>query len=324
MDSDPRSEILEPVTLGFLQTLEAAGGTPIYKLPPAEGRQIFSGLQAGTPVALPPVDIEDRTIAAGPTGTIRLRLMRPPGSPSQLPAIVYYHGAGWVFGGTDTHDRLVRELCVGAQAALVFVDYDRAPEARYPIQLDQDYAALEWVAREGTAIGIDAARLAIAGDSVGGNMTAVIAQRAKARGGPALALQLMFYPVTDASLATGSYQAFGAGGYFLTTPAMEFFWDAYLPDKGRRNTADLSPLNAPLDALHGLPPALVITAENDVLRDEGEAYGRRLAAAGVDTVSVRFNGTIHDFVMLNALAATPAARGAIALACTKLRQALHG
>ncbi|WP_207459975.1 alpha/beta hydrolase [Azospirillum sp. SYSU D00513] len=312
---------VEPATQRFLEALERAGGPPIYKLSPTEARNLLSSVQAGNDVPKPAVDIADRTIPGGPTGQVRIRTLRPQGATGLLPVIVYFHGAGWVMGGPDTHDRLIRELAVGSNAAVVFVDYDRSPEAKYPVPLEQDYAALTWVAEHGEELGIDSQRIAIAGDSVGGNMVAVVSQLAKQRGGPEIRYQVLFYPVTDARFDTGSYKQFGEGGYFLTTAAMQYFWDAYLPDAAKRADPTASPLNASVEQLQGLPPALVITAENDVLRDEGEAYGRKLAAAGVPVTQVRFNGTMHDFVMLNPLAATPAARGAIDLANDKLRAA---
>jgi len=234
---------------------------------------------------------------------------------------MYFHGGGWVLRDRDTHDRLVREIAVGAQAAVVFVDYARAPEARYPVAIDQAYAATRYVADNAAELGIDPLRLAVAGDSVGGNMAAAVTLMAKQRRGPNIAFQVLFYPVTDSGFDTPSYNQF-ADGPWLTKRAMEWFWDAYLPDPAARKQPTATPLNASLDQLTGLPEALVIVDENDVLRDEGEAYARKLSDAGVRVTSVRYNGTIHDFVMLNALADTPATRGAIAQAVGALRRAL--
>jgi acetyl esterase len=213
------------------------------------------------------------------------------------------------------------ELATGAKAAVVFVDYDRPPEHRFPIAIEQDYAVANYVSKHPKEFNVDASRMAIAGDGVGGNMVAVVSLLAKERHGPAFKAQLLFHPVTDASMSDGSYQAF-ANGPWLTKPAMEWFWNAYLPDIAARSAAHVSPLNATSEQLKGLPPALLITVENDVLRDEGEAYGRKLTGAGVTVTSTRYNGTIHDFVMLNALADTPATRAAIGQATAFLRDAL--
>lgn len=309
--------VLEPVTQAFIDSL--AGGKPIYTLTPQAARDLLHGAQSG-PTVLPAVQIADRVLPVGPTGQTRIRVIRPEGAAGTLPVIVYFHGAGWVMGDTTTHDRLVRELAVGAQAAVVFVDYERSPEHRYPVAIEQDYAVTKYVAEHAAEFGIDASRLAVAGDSVGGNMTAVVSLLAKERKGPAIVAQLLFYPVTDAGMDNGSYQAY-ANGPWLTKPAMAWFWDAYLPDATARADIHVSPLNATPEQLRGLPTALVITAENDVLRDEGEAYARKLIQAGVNVTATRYVGTIHDFVMLNALAGTPATRGAIEQATAFLRQA---
>jgi acetyl esterase/lipase len=239
--------------------------------------------------------------------------------PGRLPVIVYLHGAGWVFGNAHTHDRLIRELAVGAQAAVVFPNYSLSPEAKYPTAIEECYAAVQWVADSGHEHGLDPAHLAVAGDSVGGNMAAAVTLMAKARGGPAIRQQLLFYPVTDASFETQSYHQF-AVGYFLRRDAMMWFWDQYTSSTEEREEITVSPLRATTEQLQGLPPALIITAEADVLRDEGEAYANKLRAAGVRVTAVRFQGIIHDFVMLNALANTAAARGALDLATAWLRR----
>jgi acetyl esterase len=226
--------------------------------------------------------------------------------------VLYFHGGGWVLGDKETHDRLVRELATGAQATVVFVANTPAPEARYPVAIEQAYAATAWVARNGTAIGVDPARLALAGDSVGGNMVAAVTLLAKERQGPRIAFQLLFYPVTDASFDNASHTQF-AEGPWLTRQAMGWFWDSYAPDVAVRNEPTASPLRASLAQLQGLPPALVITDENDVLRDEGEAYAHKLMAAGVPVTATRYLGAIHDFVLLNPIAqATAALRAALA------------
>jgi len=247
---------------------------------------------------------------------------RPAGADGALLVILYMHGGGWVLGNAGTHDRLVRELACGAGAALVFVEYDRSPEARYPVAIEQGYATARWIIREGAAHGLDAERMAIAGDSVGGGMTAAITLMAQERGDVRFVHQSMYYPVTDAAMDTGSYARF-AEGYFLTAKSMAWFWDSYCPDLERRAEAFASPLRAPDELLAGLPPALLIVDEADVLRDEGEAYASRLRAAGVAITTVRYDGITHDFMMLNPLSATHATRAAIAQAIGALRQALH-
>lgn len=310
--------VLEQTTQAFINSL--SGATPIYKLTPAEARNVLHNLQSH-PASLAPAQIEDRVLPIGPKGETRIRIFRPEGSATgPLPVILYFHGAGWVMGDTTTHDRLVRDLTDGTGAVVVFVDYDRSPEARYPIAIEEDYAALTYVAAHPAEFSIDPQRIAIAGDSVGGNMTAVVSLLDKERHGPALTAQVLFYPVTDASMNDGSYKSF-ANGPWLTAPAMAWFWNQYEPDVKARADIHISPLNASLDELRGLPPALVITDQNDVLRDEGEAYADKLMQAGVKVTATRYLGTTHDFVMLNALADTPAAKAATRQAVEFLRDA---
>jgi acetyl esterase len=311
---------LQSQTQRFINTLAAAGGPPLYTLTPQAARKVLDDLQSG-PVHKLPADIEERSIPGGPTGPVSVRIVRPKGAAETLPAIVYIHGGGWILGDANTHDRLVRLIANGAHAAVVFVNYTLSPEARYPIALEQSYAVAKFVAEHGAELNVDPSRLAIAGDSVGGNMTAAVTLLAKERGGPQFRYQVLFYPVTDTNFETGSYNQF-ANGPWLTKPAMKWFWDAYAPNPADRAKPTASPLRATHDQLKGLPPALVITDENDVLRDEGEAYAHKLMQSGVDVTAVRELGTIHDFVMLNALADTPAAQSATALASAKLRDAL--
>ena len=309
---------LEPATQAFIDSL--AGGQPIYSLSPDAARNVLSGAQKSVSVTLAPADVEDRALTIGPTGETNVRIYRPRGVMGALPVVIYTHGGGWVLGDANTHDRLVRELAVGAKAVVVFVDYERSPEHRYPVAVEQSYATLVYVAAHASEFGADASRIAIAGDSVGGNMATVVALLAKERKGPELSAQLLFYPVTDASMGTQSYSEF-AQGPWLTKPAMAWFWDQYLPDAAKRADIHVSPINASADQLKGLPQTLLLTDENDVLRDEGEAYGRNLAAAGVPVTSVRYNGTIHDFMLLNPIAGTPAVRGGVAQAIGFLKTA---
>ncbi|MGW4673491.1 alpha/beta hydrolase [Streptomyces sp. NPDC004324] len=310
--------VLEPAAAAFA---EATANPPyLFDLAPAEGRKAVDEVQSGGIVG-PEVDEEWTTVSGGPTGEVRVRVVRPAGATGVLPVIVYIHGAGWVFGNAHTHDRLVRELAVGARAAVVFPEYDLSPEARYPVAIEQNYAVARWVVTDGAEHGFDVSRIAVAGDSVGGNMTAALTLMAKERGDVPLVQQVLFYPVTDASFDTESYRQF-ATGYFLRRDGMQWFWDQYTTDESERAQITASPLRATTEQLTGLPPALVITGEADVLRDEGEAYAAKLRAAGVPVTAVRYQGIIHDFVMLNALRGTQAAEAAIAQAIATLRTAL--
>ncbi|WAL64392.1 alpha/beta hydrolase [Amycolatopsis cynarae] len=313
MTANPRQLVLEPAAQAFA---EATDNPPyLYELGPEKGRVTVDEVQAGE-IAKPDAEIEDTTIDG-----VAVRIVRPKGAAGPLPVVVYLHGAGWVFGNSHTHDRLIRELAVGAGAAVVFPEYSRSPEARYPVAIEENYTVAKWVAEHGAEKNLDQSRIAIAGDSVGGNMTAAVTLLAKRRGGPRFRQQVLFYPVTDASFDTGSYEQF-ADGYFLTRAGMRWFWDQYTTDPAQRAEITASPLRAGVDELTGLPPALVITAEADVLRDEGEAYAAKLRGAGVPVTAVRYQGIIHDFVMLNALRETHAAQAAITQAITVLREAL--
>ncbi|MBT2674503.1 alpha/beta hydrolase [Streptomyces sp. ISL-14] len=309
--------VLEPAAQAFA---EATANPPyLFDLGPAEGRKVVDEVQSGD-IVKPEVEEEWVTVAGGPTGEVRARIVRPAGATGVLPVIIYIHGAGWVFGNAHTHDRLVRELAVGTGAAVVFPEYDLSPEARYPVAIEQNYAVAQWVVSEGAGNNLDASRIAVAGDSVGGNMSAALTLMAKQRGDVPLVQQVLFYPVTDAAFGTGSYRQF-AEGYFLRRDAMQWFWDQYTTDEAERAQITASPLRASGEQLQGLPPALVITAEADVLRDEGEAYANKLREAGVPVTAVRYQGIIHDFVMLNALRETRAAEAAIGQAISVLRGA---
>ena len=311
--------LLEPTTRAFLEKINKQGGTPIYELSPKDARNVLSDLQAAE-VAKLPADIEDLNIPVGPEGQVSIRIIRPKGNREILPVVMYFHGGGWVLGGKDTHDRLVREIANGANAAVVFVNFTPSPEAKYPIPIEEAYAATKYITENGKNYSLDTSRFAVAGDSVGGNMAAAVILLAKERGGPRIDYQVLFYPVTDTNFDTTSYQQY-ATDIWLTREAMKWFWDNYLPDEKTRKQPTASPLHAPIDQLKGQPPALMITDENDVLRDEGEAYAHKLIQAGVTVTAVRYLGTIHDFVMLNELANTPATRSAINLANDNLRKA---
>jgi acetyl esterase len=313
--------VLEPAAQALADALAAAGGPPLYTLSPQAARAVLDRAQSGD-VAMAPAEIEEHTIPGGPDGTVSVTVVRPVGTNGSLPAVVYTHGGGWVLGNFATHERLVRDLTEQTGAAFVFVNYPRSPEARYPVAIEQVYATVRWVARHGAELGLDGSRLAVAGESVGGNMTAAVTLLAKERGGPAIRYQALLYPVTNAAFDTDTYEQF-AEGPWLTRKAMQWFWDAYLPDASKRSEATASPLQATLEQLRGLPPALVITDEADVLRDEGEAYGRKLRQAGVDVTTVRYEGVFHDFMMLNALAETNATRDATAQTARALKAALN-
>jgi acetyl esterase len=318
--SSSQAPILETATQRFLDALSAQGGPPIYTLTYADARQVLENAQRG--VTGLPADTEDRVFPVGPTGEVAVRIYRPKGTASQLPVVIYCHGGGWVLGSANTHDRLLRDMVNGTGAAFVFVSYTPSPEAQFPVPVQQAYAATMYVAEHGAELGLDSARLAIMGDSVGGNMATAVALMAKERGGPAIRYQALLYPVTDAGMDTGSYSEF-AEGPWLTKPAMAWFWDAYAPNVADRDQPLASPLRSSVAGLRGMPPTLLVVDENDVLRDEGEAYARKLMQAGVEVTATRVIGTIHDFAMLNALAETQAAKTAIRLASDKLRAALQ-
>lgn len=304
------------------QEFADATATPpfLYELGPEGARKVLDDVQAAP---IDKLDIDELWVTVPCAhGDVRVRIVTPPNAHRPLPVVLYIHGGGWVLGNAATHDRLVRELAVGAHAAVAFVEYDRSPEARYPVAIEQSYATAKWITEHGASEGLDAARMAVAGDSVGGDMAAAVAIMAKRRGDVTFVHQSLYYPVTDAGQDSNSYREF-AEGPFLTAKAMAWFWDCYLPDVTMRSEVTASPLRATVEDLRELPPALVIVDENDVLRDEGEAYARKLTAAGVRTTSVRFNGIIHDFMMLNPLRGTQATTAAVEMAVHTLRKAFE-
>ena len=290
----------------------------IYELPPEEGRALLEKVQE-SPVDKLPVDIEDLTVDTGQWGAINVRFVRPEGNTDKLPVIFYIHGAGWVFGSAQTHDKLIRELAVRTNSVVVFPEYSRSPEAKYPTAIEQSYAVLQKLSELAESKGLDLSELAVAGDSVGGNMATVMTILTKERQGLPIQKQLLFYPVTDANFTTDSYQEF-AENYFLTKEGMKWFWDQYTTDDSERSEITASPLRATSEELADLPPALILTGEADILRDEGEAYARKLRDAGVAVTQVRFQGMIHDFVMANSLDQTNATRAAMLLATQWLQQ----
>jgi acetyl esterase len=309
---------VEANTARFLTALAQGGGKPLEQMTAKDARGVLVGAQAGA--LLPNADVSEKWIEVEGQ-KIKLVIVRPTGVKGTLPAFMYFHGGGWVLGDYPTHERLIRDLVVRSGVAAVYVDYTPSPEAKYPTAVNQAYAATNWVAKHGSEIKIDGKRLAVAGNSVGGNMAAVVALKSKAAGTPQLKFQLLLWPVTDANFENASYQQFEQG-YFLTRPMMRWFWDNYTTDPVQRNEIYASPLRASLDQLKGLPPALVQTAEFDVLRDEGEAYARKLDKAGVSVVSVRYNGMIHDFGLLNTLSTVPAVQHQLNQAAQALQQHL--
>lgn len=315
------SIVLEPRTQAFIDGLSAGEGKPVYELSYEDARCGFEDLQA-IAVRKLPVEVEDKTFPAGPTGAVSVRIYRPCGKKGMLPVVMYFHGGGWVLGSTNTHDRLVRDLVNGTNAAFVFVNYTRSPEAQFPIPVEQVYAATEYVAKHGPELELDSSRLAIAGDSTGGYFAAVVAQLARERLGPSICYQVLLNPVTDSSMSQSSYDEF-ANGPWLTKAAMQWFWDAYAPNTEDRKTTMCSPLSAALDKLTGLPAALVIVDENDILRDEGEQYAKRLIKADVEVTALRVIATHHDYALLNALADTPAASLTVVIVSNKLSMALR-
>jgi len=312
---------VEHTTQGFLEALAAGGGKPLETLAPKDARAVLSGAQAGVKVDLSGIRVERRTIQADGQ-PLEIRVVRPEGAKGELPVFMFFHGGGWVLGDYPTHERLIRDLVVGSGAAAVYVDYTTSPEAKFPTAINQAYAATRWVAEHGKEIGVDGSRLAVAGNSVGGNMAAVVAIKAKEAGTPKLRFQALLWPVTDANFNNASYNQF-AEGHFLTRNMMQWFWNNYTTDPRQRDDIHASPLRASLEQLKGLPPALVQTAEMDVLRDEGEAYARKLDAAGVPVTAVRYNGLIHDYGLLNVLSTVPSVRSAMDQAAQALKDHLQ-
>ncbi|QFG31406.1 alpha/beta hydrolase [Pseudomonas umsongensis] len=311
---------VEHNTQAFLDVLNAGTGEPMEQLTPKDARAVLVGAQSGVKLTLPKADVSQKTIQVDGQ-PLDLTIVRPAGVKGELPVFMFFHGGGWVLGDFPTHERLVRDLVAGSGAAAVFVNYTPSPEAHYPVAINQAYAATQWVAEHGKEINVDGKRLAVAGNSVGGNMAAVVALMAKDKGTPAIKFQVLLWPVTDANFDTGSYNQY-AEGHFLTRNMMKWFWDNYTTDPKQRNEIYASPLRATPAQLKGLPPALVQTAGADVLRDEGEAYARKLDEAGVAVTSVRYNGMIHDYGLLNVVSQVPAVRSAMLQASQELKQHL--
>ena len=294
--------------------------SPFWELPGDEPRNIVTALQDQTPVDLSGIEVDERQITAGDR-RITLYVVRPEAATGTVPAFMFYHGAVWIAGNFENHKRLVRDLVLGSQAAAVFVEYTPVPEAQFPVQINEAYDAAAWVSEHGGDIGVDGSKLAVSGNSVGGNMAAAVTLMAHDKGGANIVFQELLWPALDTDLDTGSYRAYGEGR-FLPRAFMEYGWNHYAPDAETRKHRYAAPLKATIEQLRGLPPTLIQTAENDVLRDEGEAYARKLDEAGVDVTCVRYNGAIHDFALLNALRDVPSTDAALRQAAAELARHL--
>lgn len=303
----------------FLQALNSAGGKPIEQLSVPEAREVLIGAQKGA--KLPPASVSEKiiTVLGKP---LTLTIVKPEKATGTLPVFMFFHGGGWVLGDFQTHERLVRDLVNESGAAAVFVNYTPSPEAHFPVAINQAYEATKWVAQHGNEIGVDGERLALVGNSVGGNMVASVALQAVRNHTPAVRYNVMLWPVTDANFSNTSYNQF-AESHFLTKNMMKWFWNNYTTSEKERSNILASPLRATAAELKGLPPTLIQTAELDVLRDEGEAFGRKLDAAGVPVTVTRYNGMIHDYGLLNALSQEPTVRTALLQASTELKTHLQ-
>ena len=310
---------LDPQVRTFLKGLNS-GGPGLETLTPVQAQQVLVGAQKSVKVDLSGIEVSEKTITQDGF-TVPLHIVRPAGATGTLPVFIFIHGGGWVLGDFPTHQRMVRDLVVASGCAAVFVNYTRTPEAQFPQAIHEIYAATKWVAAHGAEINVDGKSLAVVGNSVGGNMTTVTCLQAKEQGGPHIKLQIMMWPIVDADFTTDSYQRYGKDR-FLTTSTMKWMYDMYIKDPEKRKNIHASPLRATVAQLQGLPPALIQVAENDVLCDEGEAYGRKLREAGVPTTTVRYNGMIHDFGLLNGLAEVPATRDLFVQAAAELKKHL--
>ena len=311
--TDPR---IDPQVRSFLTELNK-DPSPFWELPQPKPQDILTGLQSKTPVDMSEVTTVEKTITHD-EHTVKLYVMTPEHLTGKPGVLLFIHGGVWIVGNFQNHQRLLRDLVVGSGQVGVFVEYTSLPAGKFPTPLEESYAALKWVAAHASDFGADGNRIAVAGNSVGGDMSAALTIMTKDRKGPKISYQVLFIPATDASVDTGSYHEF-ATGRFLSREFMKYGWDRYATDEKTRNNPYVSPLRASKEQLAGLPPALVITAENDPLRDEGEAYARKLKEAGVDVTAVQFNGTIYDFVLLNVLRHLPTTESAIRLASDGIR-----
>jgi acetyl esterase len=312
---------IESHVKAFLNVLNSGDGKPIEQLSPADARALLATVQSSVKVDISGIVVTEKTITQDGQ-TIKLNIVKPANAKGILPVFMFFHGGGWVLGDFPTHERILRDIVIASGAAAVFVNYTPSPEAHFPVAVHQAYAATKWVAAHGSEIGVDGHRLAVAGNSVGGNMAAVVCLLAKDEGGPEIKLQVLLWPVVDADFETESFNKF-ASGRFLSKPEMIWFWDNYATDPSTRQMIHASPLLATTEQLKGLPPALIEVAENDILRDAGEAYGRKLDEAGVPVVCIRYNGMIHDWGLLNPLATVPSTKAVLLFAGTEIKKALE-
>ena len=317
---DPTTDpFLDSHVRGFLKSVNDATPIDVSELSIEEARAIYQyATTVGDKPDLSGIDEIEKTIQEEGY-SVKLRIVRPQGNTDQIPAFMYFHGGVWFLGNYETHRLILRDLVVHTGMAAVFVDFTRAPDAHYPQQNIEAFAATQWIANHGHDINIDGSKLAVAGNSVGANMATVVALMAKEKGKPNLTFQALISPVMNTDFNTESYNQFGVGR-FLTRNVMKKGWDHYIPDPAQRNEIYASPLQASKEQLRGLPPALVITEENDVLRDEGEAYARKLDDAGVWVTSTRYIGMIHDFIIINALHGLPSTQSAIRQIADALKQ----
>ncbi len=314
--TDPR---LTKEVRAFLKVVNA-GKLP-ETFPPEQARLLLVDAQKSVKVDLSGIEVSEKTITSDGY-TVKLNIVRPQGVQEELPVFMFIHGGGWIFGDFPTHERMVRDLVVESGFAAVFVNYTRTPDAQFPQAINEIYAATKWVAEHGKEINVDGKNMAVVGNSVGGNMTAATALQAKQKNGPKIKLHIMMWPILDANFETESYKQFGKDRY-LATSTMKWMYDMYIPDPEKRKNILASPLQATLEQLKGLPPALIVVDENDVLRDEGEAYGRKLGEAGVTVTTVRYDGMIHDFGLLNGLADIPQTRSLFVQAGAELKKYLR-
>ena len=313
---------LSPITKSFLMDLEKRNNKPLYELSPEEARQFLINLQRETHKQID-AEVADTTIYTGAEyGSVDLRIVRPLGNNEKLPLILSIHGGGWVLGNKETHDMLIRKLAISSNSVVIFPEYTLSPEAKFPTAINQCYAALKYIYENSQEFNINPKKIVIAGDSVGANMAIGVALKSKYDNGPKIIYQILLYPVTSTQMDTKSYELFKDGPW-LTKKAMEWFVNSYICDEKEKSNIYLSPLKTSAERLEHLPPAMIITAENDILRDEGEMFARRLRDSGVDVYSVRVNGTIHDFMMLNALFHSVPTKCTMELISTKLNKLLH-